>query len=479
MKELLPQKSTTKQNVVRNTLWLFSGQLAGRTLKAAIMIYAARLLGAANFGIFTLAQSIAALFMVFSDIGVNPVIAREVAKDLIGRARWITTGLVLKLGLLVLSLVVTILFGRWMTTIPAVKILLPLLALVFVFDGIRDFGFSVIRAREEMHWEAFVIILGNAVTLIAGLILMGFWKTPFHLSLAFLLGSAVGALAILLPLRHQLTTFLRNLDLSSAHLILVSAWPFVIWTILGVLLVYSDSIMLGLLKDATAVGLYNAASRPIQLFFALPELLAAAVFPTLARRARTGDFLTPVTKSLGAVMLVALPLTFGGIILGKPAIAALYGNTFQESAPVFQILLLLVLLQFPAAIVGNAIFAHDRHFEMIRYVAFAAVANVSLNWLFIPGYGAVGSAVATVVSRAIALAGAFGILRRIQPLSVFHTVWRGMLATPIMAVGVWASSSSGMNLWFSVVLGIILYLLALQLLREPVLHEVYLVLRTK
>jgi len=477
--EDLISASALKQNVVKNTLWLLSGQLAGRTLKAAIMIYAARLLGASNFGIFTLAQSIAALFMGFSDVGVNPVIARDVARDPIGRSRWITTGLILKLGLLLLSLGITILFGPWVTTIPGAKTLLPFLALVFVFDGIRDFGFAVIRALEAMQWEAAIVVFANAVTFAAGLMLMRFWTTPLHLSLAFLLGSAVGALAILFPLRHYLSTFLQNLELSSAQRILVSAWPFVIWTVLGSLLVYSDSIMLGLLRDARAVGLYNAASRPIQLFFALPELLAATVFPTLARRAQTGDFLTPVTKALSAVMLVALPLTVGGIILGRPAIATLYGSTFQESGPVFQILLLLVLLQFPAAIVGNAIFAHNRHFEMIPYVALAAVANVSLNGLLIPGYGAVGSAVATVASRAIALAGAFGILRSIQPLSVFHLVWRSAVATFMMAVGVWASSSGGVNLWFSVALGIALYLVALQLLREPVLHDVYSVLRTK
>ncbi len=479
VREFASQTSTTKQSVVKNTLWLFSGQLAGRSLKAAMMIYAARVLGAANYGVFTLAQSIAALFMLFSDVGVNPVIAREVARDPRGRSRWITTGLVLKLGLLVLSLAVTILFGHGVTTIPGVKVLLPLLALVFVLDGIRDFGFSVIRALEEMRWEALVVFLGNAVTLVAGLTLLGVWKTPLHLSLAFLLGSAVGALTILFPLRHYLHTLVRHLDFSSAHMILVTAWPFVIWAILGSLLIYTDSIMLGLLKDASTVGLYNAASRPIQLFFALPELLAATVFPTLARRAQSGDFLTPVTKSLAGVMLVALPLTFGGIILGRPIIAALYGSTFQESGPVFQILLLLVLLQFPAAIIGNAIFAHNRHFEMIRYVALAAVTNVALNWLLIPGYGAVGSAIATVASRTIALAGAYGIFRRIQPLPIPHILWRGMSATLIMVGGVWTSSSAGVNLWFSVVLGVVLYFFALFLLREPLLYEVYSVLRVK
>ncbi len=479
VRAFVSQTSTTRHSVIKNTLWLFSGQLAGRSLKAAIMVYAARVLGAANYGIFTLAQSIAALFMLFSDVGVNPVIFREVARDPRGRSRWIITGLVLKLGLLAGSLAVTVLFGHWMTKSPGVKILLPLFAFVFVLDGIRDFGFSVIRAMEEMRLEAFVMLLANAVTLVAGLTLLNFWKDPLHLSLAFLLGSAVGALVILFLIRNYLYAFKRNLDLSSAHMILVTAWPFVIWAILSSLLIYADSILLGLLRDARVVGLYNAASRPIQLFFALPELVAATVFPTFARRAQTGDFLTPATESLSAVMLVALPLTFGGIVLGNPIIAALYGSSFQESAPVFRILLLLVLLQFPATIVGNAIFARNRHFEMIRYVALAAVTNVILNWFLIPGYGAVGSAIAIVASRAIALAGAFVILRRIQPLTISHVLWRGTSATLIMVVGIWTSSSAGMNLWFSVVLGIILYLSALHLLREPLLHEVYSLLGLK
>jgi O-antigen/teichoic acid export membrane protein len=463
---------TTKQTVLKNTFWLLAGQLASRAIKAIIVIYAARTLGASQYGVFALAMSIVPLFMMFADIGVNPVISREIAKDFDNRARWVATGFSAKMALLVLSFVVTMLFAPHLTKLPGMRVLLLVVALAFFLDGIRDFGCAVVRALEEMQWEAIVSVAGSATTVIAALLFLSVSVSALHLALAYLVGSAVGSLAIFIPLRRFLVGLVRNFDLPLARLMLRVVWPYAIWAMLNSVLVYADSIMLGFLKDARAVGIYNAASKPIQLLSVLAELMAASAFPIFARRAVQGDFLTPLSKSLRAVMLTAFPLTFGGIILGRPIITLLYGSPYQESALVFQILLLLIPLQFSATIVANAIFARDRHFELLRYAAVGTIANVVLNWVLIPPYGAAGSAVAMLLSRGMAIVGVLTLLRRIQPVPVLELVWRGMSATLIMAVGVGAAAHAGMNLWVSISLGVVLYLFALRAFKEPLLMEV-------
>jgi O-antigen/teichoic acid export membrane protein len=416
-------------------------------------------------------MSIVPLFMLFADIGVNPVISREIAKHVDNRARWIATGFSAKIALLVLSLVATMLFAPYLTKLPGMRGLLLLVAIAFFLDGIRDFGCAVVRALEEMQWEAIVSVAGSAVTVIAAFLFLSVSKSPSHLALAYLAGSAVGSFAILVPLRRFLVGLIRNLDLPLARLMLHAAWPYVIWAMLNSVLVYADSIMLGFLKDARAVGIYNAASKPLQMVSVLPELMAASVFPTFARRAAQGDFLTPLSKSLRAVMLAALPLTFGGIILGRSIIAVLYGSPYQESALVFQILLVLIPLQFSATIAAYAIFARDRHFEMLRYIAVGTIANLALNWVLIPPYGAAGSAVAMLLSRGMAFVGVFTLLGRIQPVPVLELLWRGMSAAFIMAVGVGIAAYAGVNLWISISLGVVLYLFALHVFKEPLLVE--------
>jgi len=58
----------TRQRIVKNTFWLFAGELFGRVLRAVIVIYAARALGVTEYGIFSYAVTLAAFFSIFSDI---------------------------------------------------------------------------------------------------------------------------------------------------------------------------------------------------------------------------------------------------------------------------------------------------------------------------------------------------------------------------------------------------------------------------
>lgn len=471
--DFLFKNISVRQTIVKNIVWLFASQVGGRLIKAALIIYAARILGAAGYGIFSLGLSIAGLFMLFSDIGVSTVMTREIAKDREARPRWIATAFFLKLALLIISLVAIIFLAPYFTKIPEARLLLPLFGLILFLDGLRDFGFFVIRGLEEMQWEAFVNVLVNVIVVGAGLILITYGRTPWHLAVAYLIGSVAGAIMVFFPIKHYFRDLRKNLDRALAGFILSTAWPFIIWGLLGSILVYTDTIMLGWLKDVQTVGFYNAAYKPIQFLFALPWLLAVSIFPTFSRRAKEGDFLAPLAKSLSAVAFVALPLTMGGLILGKPIIATLYGTDYLPGVSAFQVLILLILLQFPASIIGNAVFAYNRHFQMLPYLFLAALMNIVFNRILIPPYGGVGAASATVLAQGIAFIGAVVILKRIQPFSIAPLVWRSFVATLIMGIAVAAVYSLGGGFWFSIFVGGLVYFAFLHLLKEPLLKEVY------
>ena len=52
IKSFLFENKTLRQTVVKNVFWLFSGQMIGRLLRAAVVVYAARILGAEGWGLF-------------------------------------------------------------------------------------------------------------------------------------------------------------------------------------------------------------------------------------------------------------------------------------------------------------------------------------------------------------------------------------------------------------------------------------------
>src|SRR3989338_246964 len=79
LKAFFLHNSSTKQTIVKNFFWLSSSQVGSRLIRAAILIYAIRILGASEYGIFSYVLGVAGFFTIFADMGLSALLTREVA----------------------------------------------------------------------------------------------------------------------------------------------------------------------------------------------------------------------------------------------------------------------------------------------------------------------------------------------------------------------------------------------------------------
>ena len=79
-------------------------------MKAVIVIYAARILGAADYGVFSYAITLAGFFSIFVDPGINAVLIRDGAESVRQRngIRFSRTTVVMKAAIIAASVVVVI-----------------------------------------------------------------------------------------------------------------------------------------------------------------------------------------------------------------------------------------------------------------------------------------------------------------------------------------------------------------------------------
>jgi O-antigen/teichoic acid export membrane protein len=162
-----------------------------------------------------------------------------------------------------------------------------------------------------------------------------------------------------------------------------------------------DMIMLGWWRTATELGYYSAAQRILQIFYIFPPLLSSALFPALVRfvAQNKGENVRKLAEQTVTMLFaIAIPLTIGGIILAEPFMALLYGSEYAPAATTFQILMLTILLIFPASLLGNLAFAYNKHIRLAIPVAVASIGNVVFNALLIPSFGIVGCSIATVIA---------------------------------------------------------------------------------
>ena len=477
IKSFLFENKNARQTIAKNTFWLFSGEISSRILRAAIVIYAARVLGAEGWGVFSYAITLAAFFTIFSDIGLSAILTRESAKNPELRSQYLSTSFFLKLILMTLSVLLIIFVAPLFTKIATAKTLLPIVAMILVFDGLREFGFSLNRAMEKMESEAFTKTITNILIVGFGFLFLTLSKTATSLAWSYTLGSAIGFFIMIWTLRSYFKDVFSNFSKKLLWPIFSAAWPFALSGLLGGIMINTDIIMLGWWRTAEEIGFYGVTQRIVQTFYILPALLSTSIFPAFARLAKNDNdkFRQILEKSIGVVFMVGLPIVLGGIILGKEIILTLFGNAYLPAVTTFKTLLLTLLFIFPVMLISNAVFAYNKQKSFIGFLALGAIGNVILNYLLIPKYGIEGSAIATLGAQILSTSFIWLKMKKINYFTTFPHLIKIFIATAIMNLFVMAIKTFGVNIFINIALSSIIYFGLLYLLKEPLLYELKLI----
>ncbi len=474
IKNLLFSNTSQKQTMAKNTFWLFSGSIIARILKAILLIYAARVLGADGWGLFSYAFSLAALFTTFIDFGVNGVITRESSRDLSSQQKYFATGLLIKTIMFAAVMVIVFIAAPVLVTDPRVAALLPIVVFMVGLDSFRDFGNSLARAWERMELEAIVQIFTNIMILAAGVAMLMLAKTPQSLAIGYLIGVGAGMIASFYPFRRYFKNIRSAFSTKLIKPILIASWPFGMMGLMGAIMLNTDTVMVGWFRDIAAVGYYGAAQRIIQIIYIVPAIMATVFFPSMARL--IGDkerFARVLERGLSLMTLLAVPLTVGGVVLAHPIMTILYGATYDAGAGAFRALSLTFLPVFLSAMFGNAVFSLNHEKKLFIYVILGIAGNFVFNLALIPWLGITGAALSTVINQSIITLYLMWILQKEARFTVLHQIEKIIIATLVMGAVIAAAKVANINLYGIIVLGMLAYFIPLYFAKEEALTEIW------
>lgn len=479
IKGFLLENRTLKQTIIKNAFWLSIGQIASRFIRAIIIIYAARILGAEDYGVFSYALSLSAFFVIFADLGINAILTREIAKGN-KSAEFFSTIFFIKLTLVIIGALLIIFISPLIANIKNVIPLIPIIALLFVFDTLRDAGIAVARGLEKMQIEAGVSIFTNVAVVILGFAALLISSTPYSLAVGYMIGTGTGLILIILILKNDLRKATTGPSKNQIIKILKTAWPFALLGFLGAIMLNTDMLMLGWLKTAKEVGLYAAAQRPIQFLYTAPLLVASSLFPILSRLAHQKDFKglrVIFEKAITALLLAAIPIAAGGLILAPEIINFIYGSEYSPAILSFQILILTVIIIFPSTLIGNAIFAYDQQKSFINYFILGALSNAIFNIILIPPYGISGAAIASIIAQILSNGLIWRKMKQINYFQILPRLYKIFIACFLMILATLTIKLTGVNFILNIFTSAILYLAILYYLKEEIFFEIKKVFR--
>lgn len=392
------------RDIASNVAVQMSARLMTMALSVVAVSLTARTLSPTGYGVLNGASSYVALFATFTDLGFTITATQRMASDPEREAEWLGALVIVRTTI---SLVVAV--------VCAVSI--PLL----------------LTSADQTHTVAFIMTASMLTTgaaaattvfqsrLRAGLllsftVLQGVVWTVVVATLAILHASVVAFAAANAVLVVLVSILQLRITRQYAHI----AWrgglrlgrrlvrlgvPLGIGGVMITIYYQVDSVLLLQLAGPHESGIYGAAYGFLSPLNFFPGAIMASFFPVLSAvygpdPARARRLVQICANSMA---VVAFPILAGTIALSAPIINLIYGPSFQRSAGLLPILMIAFVSICYGTMAGFMAPLLDLRWRFALYSTVGAIANVILNLVLIPPYGAYGSAWATVATEVLTM----------------------------------------------------------------------------
>lgn len=387
-------------------------KVASAGLAFLLHMLLARLLGSAEYGDYAYALTWIGLIGLVCAAGMDTAAVRFVG-SYVGAERWSelrgfrrrALGIVGGLSGLAAALLAA---GAWLARDAlghGLAVVFVLAALLIPVNVLLNVSTSVLQGLKR-------VVLAMAPTgvvrpvLLAALVLGWFVLSPRPLDAATAivlnLAAALAVLALVwILMRRSLPGAARSRQPAyETRRWVAVALPLLFLSGMHLLIRRTDILMIGVLIDTEAAGIYTVGSRTAEFAafgLSAANVIVAPLIAELHTREERDDLQRVFTLGARGSFLFALLVTLGLVTVGGPLLG-LFGPEFRNA---YGPMLVLASGQTLGAFVGSVGYLMTmtgQEREMSVVLGVAAVANVALNAALIPLFGLMGAAAATTLS---------------------------------------------------------------------------------
>lgn len=363
-----------------------------------------RYLGDAQFGVISYGLSIIAVLTIFSTLGLDSLVVRELItrnKDkytILGTAFWLR--FMGSLAVVVGSCTYSLMRDPISTTY-----IVFLLSISIVFQSL-----SVIDAYFQSQVKGKITAINQVITLtvsaVVKLILIFTHATLEWFALMAALEAGISALNQLIFYKKE-GEFIKfwRFELKEAKYLLVLSMPIIFSSFIQLIYQNVDPILIQrFLRDLGQVGQYAAGVRISQASYFIPVAICAAVFPGIINNRENKELqLTRLTQLYSLMIWSAIIIIAGGMIFGDWVIHLLYGSKFSQAPEIFKIHIWVCLPVFWGTAWGMWMLAIQKQKYVLWMQMVNAILILSAEFFLIPKIGIKGAAWSLVFGSYIAL----------------------------------------------------------------------------
>lgn len=415
------QKDKHFFEVLSGSIWTFGAKILAVIIGLILNLTITRLYGAESMGFFALINAFFAFALIFSLMGTGTSVLRLIPEytshyspTQAVKIYWkiIFIVVIISLFLTLFSYMNHALIAEVIFKHAEVGYLFALASFFIVMQALSILNTNALRAFKEIKLFAVFQVLSPVSKLLILLLLTYFTTNQYNPVYAVFYGHVLLMILSFLAIGYVIKKLYNsssrlNKDISIKKInyisILTLSFPMFLTAAMHTIMTQTDIIMLGMMDDIKAVGIYAIAIKLAGLTsFVLGTVntIAAPKFSELYHSGQMNELKNVAQKSSKLMFWSTLPIILIFILFGR-YILEIFG---EEYTVAYMTLLILILGQFVNAVVGSVGFLLDMtgyQKQLNIMVIFSGLVNIILNYILIPSYGIVGAALASAISLSL------------------------------------------------------------------------------
>ena len=404
------------KSAVKGSTIVFLGMVASILLWFATKVLIVRNTTKEELGIYSIVVAVVGILSLLAGLGIQEGVPRYISLFLgegkksqakaISRTA-IITGLISGMAFLLFLLIFSGLIARYVFYKPEIRIPLLIISFFIPLTVISNTFVGILRGYNMIYPKVFFFDIGQPFFF---LLLLGLF---FIIKLSFTSIFYAYSISMLLVLLPMAAYYFIKIELTQPRLEVIThrygrelikfSAPLLMASVLGIVLTWCDTLMLGRYARAEEVGIYNVSislakllTFPLQAleFVYMPIAGELYIKKQYSELGRTYQVLTKWN------FLATLPIFFILFFFPEMTITFLFGARFMDSAPALRILSICFLFHAFLGANGLLLIIMGRSKALMNISIVGMLLNILLNYILIKhfGLGNIGASLATLIS---------------------------------------------------------------------------------
>jgi O-antigen/teichoic acid export membrane protein len=394
----------------KNTGWLMAARVGSLAIKFIVNTFAlSSYLGTKQFGILNYPTALVAFFLAIAALGLDGFVTRELLNEpekkdtLLGTSFWMR----LIAGFAVIPLVlVAYKIANHLNHLDTPLYYVFIVAFTAAIQSVNIID-SFFQAKVQAKKIMYINVSGNIISAIMKLVFI-LLKLPliwFVYSLVF--DAALIAIGYIITYQNSGNSIYKwRFNSSVASFLLKHSWPLAFSAILVSLYMKIDQVMIPIYLKTSQLGIYSTVANLSESWYFIPVAIVTSVFPAIMHARNTDpvrykkrlqnmyDLMVVISMSIAIFMTFASKFIYHIAYARHPE--------FWSGAPVLAVHVWAGVFVFLGSASGQYLIAEGYTKMSMLRTGVGAIVNIVLNIFWLPKYGILGAAYATLAAYGIA-----------------------------------------------------------------------------